>query len=181
MARVDSFDQGGMMKSLGLVLALLVSYSTAGAMSNIVGVWIDEGNTLSVQVVDDPAEGPFTAAEIWASIKPERTDNRGRRQVKTANLDLMCDATEDSSGKLFGTCKIQVAKAQVLDSGSSLAFAVSRNEGKEALEAFVNPGSDSIRIRSGHSEEETEPRLIFEVSWRHVMVAGLLAKAAVVE
>jgi len=169
------------MKILGFCLVAMVGIQSTHAMSNVAATWIEDGNTLSVQIVDNPSEGPFTAAEIWAAIKPDRIDSKGRRQVKTSNLELACEALSDSSGELFGTCKIRVAKSQVMDNGNALSFAVFRNEGKEALEAFVNPGSDSIVIRSGHTDEQQDHRLIFEANWRHQMVAGLIAKAVVSE
>lgn len=66
---------------------MVVISSMVQSKSNLAGVWINEGKTLSVQIVDDPSAAPFTAGELWSAMAGiSRT-----KIIKTQNLELKYD------------------------------------------------------------------------------------------
>lgn len=159
------------MKKIILVVSSLFFISSAMASSNIVGTWIDHGNTLSVQIVDDPASAPFTAGEIWTIMKATGSP----KIIKTPNFELKCTGLTDVSGNTFGSCKIKVAKSLVITQPAETNFAISKEEGVTALGEFNKPNvQDNILIKSGSNDQYGREQFLFEVNWRYKMVAAVL-------
>ncbi|MCB0370909.1 MAG: hypothetical protein KDD45_16175, partial [Bdellovibrionales bacterium] len=124
--------------------------ASAIASSNIAGTWINNGDTLSIQIVDDPSMAPYLAGEIWAAMKA----TGGLKTIKTTNFELKCSGLTNESGNTFGSCKIKVAKNIVKTQPTETNFAISRDEGKLALDEFIQPSyQDSILVKSGSNDQ----------------------------
>lgn len=161
------------------VLAIVLAFgSPAYAKSNIVATWIDQDQTLSVQIVDDPRAAPFVAGEIWKAIR----GNSSHKLVKTKNFELKCSGSSWPNGRSFGDCKIRVARSAVITQPGEINFAISKQEAQSALIEFEQPsGQDSILVKSGMADAYGNELFIFEVNWRFGMIAGLLNESLLVE
>lgn len=165
------------MKFLICSVLLLLSTTVFGK-SNIAASWIDQDQTLSIQIVDDPAAGPFVAGEIWQSIR----GTGANKQVKTDNMELSCAGSNRPDGTSFGDCNIRVALNRVLIQPTKINFAISKTEAQSALANFEEPfAKDSILIKSGSTDVHGDDLFIFEISWRHQMIAALLSRSLVSE
>lgn len=144
------------MKIISILIMVAISLGVQ-AKSNLAGVWINEGKTLSVQIVDDPSEAPFTAGELWnAMVGISRT-----KIIKTQNLELKCDGTLDN-GTAFGSCKLKVTIERIENVGSKpdYLFSVVDEEAKDILSKF-NQGSKKFLLV--YEKENKEFRL--EANW----------------
>lgn len=128
------------------------------AKSNLAGVWINEGKTLSVQIVDDPSEAPFTAGELWNAMAGISRN----KIIKTQNLELKCSGVLNNNGIAFGSCKLKVAKERIENLGSKpdYLFSVVDEEAIEILSKF-NQGSKKFLLV--YEKEKKEFRL--EANW----------------
>lgn len=146
------------MKTLIIIFSLFCFSPVSFAKSNLVGVWLDEGKTLSVQIVDDPGSAPFTAGELWTAI----TGRDQKKSIKTKNFDLVCSAVRDMGGNAFGSCSIEVSaeKIENLGAGPDYLFSVVGEEARlilsnlNASERFIlNYGNDEFTLEANRSKE----------------------------
>jgi len=165
------------MKKL-LVFLFIVTGSVSFAHSNIVGTWINQNQTLSIAIVDNPASPPFTAGEIW---KWMRSSGRNKL-IKTQNFELRCAGVTQRGNDVgvIGNCKIRVAREKVIQQPTTLNFSLSKNEGKTALKNFIQPpGQQSILIKSGILDEFGKDQFMFEINWRYEMLGALINKTLI--
>jgi hypothetical protein len=166
-----------------ILLAVLLSTPLSFAKSNIMGVVLTESGLLSVQIVDNPSEGPFTAGEIWQTIKADSVNSKGHRHLKTKNFEITCDAATTNPSHVFGTCKILVQLSNVIIHPSEVNFAISKDEAIAALNHFGQPlSSENILIKAPLNDiEYDKSSFMFEINWRHKMIAGVLDRRLVGE
>ena len=162
------------MKKLIIVLISLMSVS-GYATSNIVGLWSDKDKALSIDIVDDPSNGNYVAGDIWKSISPENTDERGYRIVNTENISIKCEGLTQTNGITFGNCNLKLKSIKVRDSVSQYSFAVGREEGKKALNQFKHFTSDYI-VKSGVLDGNKDDLFSFGLHPNFEMVTVLIHK-----
>lgn len=166
------------MAKLVLLISCLFSATSAIARSNIVGTWINNGNTLSIQIIDDPATAPFTAGEIWTEMKASGSS----KTIKTPNFELKCSGATDVGGKSFGSCKIKVARSLVISQPTQTNFAISKEEGAAALNEFSRPNTqDNILVKSGSIDQSGRDQFMFEANWRYNMIGVVLSNSLISE
>lgn len=142
-----------------LFLIVLCFSSALFAKSNLVGVWVDGGNTLSIQIVDDPGGAPFTAGELFSAIE----GNSRTKAFKTGNLEIKCTAVPNMNNMYFGSCEINVnrVKVEYLGPKNDVLFSVSGEEATEVLTKFGN-GQDSFLLIYGEGIGEFR----LEANWK---------------
>ncbi len=159
------------MKTFVFIMTFTITCTTF-ASSNIRGTWIEEGRTLSLQIVDNPSEGPFIAGDLWNAMQ----SNEQKKAIKTKNFDFKCGGLRNNIGQPFGSCKIRLARETVINQGTELSFAISKEEAKSALAGFNRPiGSENIFIKSHDST------FMFEANWQQAIVAITIQKSLVTE
>lgn len=140
------------MKTIIIIFSLFCFSPASFAKSNLVGAWINKGKTLSVQIVDDPANAPFTAGEVWTAI----TGKDQKKSIKTESFDLGCSAIQDMSGNTFGSCAIRVSaeKIQNIGAGPDYLFSVVGDEARQILSNLNT--SDRFVLTYGKNEFSLE-------------------------
>lgn len=146
-----------------LALFLLFFNVNSFAKSSLVGVWVDEGSTLSIQILDNPSEGPFTAGELWQSM----SGNSANKSVKTKNMDMRCSALSRPEGGIFGSCSIEVKSKKLQTLGLTRLFILKDIEGSNALKGFhKNQKILKINYESGD--------FVFQINWLKENVAFII-------
>lgn len=166
------------MGKFSLLVSCLFFATSAMAGSNIVGTWVNNGDTLSIQIVDDPANAPFTAGEVWAAMKASGS----AKSIKSPNFDLKCSGLTDESGKSSGNCKIRIPKSLINWESTQMNFAISKEEAAMVLNEFNQPSNtDTILVKSGSFDQNGREKFMFEANWRYKMVAFVISNSLVSE
>lgn len=160
------------MKPFGVLISIVffLNARTVLAHSNIQGFWADGGKTLSIQILDRIGEGPFTAAQIWDSIKPDHLDSEGHRVVKTDHLEIKCEMTVSSMGA-FGSCEINASDKIVTGNVGTQYFAITQQEAQAALDSFIEARGD-LRLMSGFKDSYGNEAFMFEANRHYGIIAG---------
>ena len=160
------------MKKLIILAAVFVLSAKAFAKSTVVGTWVDDDvapKTLLMQILDNPAEPPFTAGDLWNAMKT----NDVKKSVTTANFKLTCSAVKDMGGQSYGSCDIEAPVSKGIERPQSVNFAVGYDEGKAAFDGFKTVYPNFLLKYGGRGD------FIFEANWHYQMVVFVLSKSLI--
>jgi hypothetical protein len=129
-----------------LLLFSVLNSPLAIAQSTLVGTWVDGGDRLLVQIVDDPSESNLVAGQIWNSI------SNSQQSINTGTLEIKCGGQVTvPTGKPFGSCKLYFRRSACIDHDQKWGCGIWKDEASKALQ-FFKPYARELTIKSSSED-----------------------------
>lgn len=112
---------------MSFILSFVLSFfiHSAEAQTNFAAVVINNGQTLSITLVDHDIVGPYEAGLLWKSM----VGNDQRKMIDLPDFKMTCQAIMRTNGEPWGSCKIKIPMDSFTQVDSKLVF---KKEGSEA-------------------------------------------------
>lgn len=124
----------------GLLILFFAINVNIHAQTNFSAVVINNGETLSITMVDDFIP-PHEAGLIWKSLKGSDQS----KNILEANFRLNCMATINSSQEPWGNCKIKIPMKDFKKMGSKLVFKLEGSSAARLNSYFIDSAYVSMQ------------------------------------